>query len=165
MKTKASRPKMIQTYRFASLKVMLLLCLVGLFTGCLKSLKPFYQLDQLVDSTPYYGVYERNGAWWVFLPFIGTNAHSEIDDGIIGASDLSLSIDISENSTEFDTAYKKLSLFTIMEDSLKAIQFYNTYLNQFNEPINEEIDEKENSSEFDEETFYITAPILHPMNY
>lgn len=114
------------------LAILSLVAAAVLLTGCLKSLNPFYTAEQLVDSTPYHGVWESSGnSYWVFMPMSVMDKKEtsfDISDGIENTlnakSDANLKVDGKVTSYRNTTEEEGFSITlsgTVGIDSLDVL--------------------------------------------
>lgn len=146
-----------QNYLFRRISIIGLLALTVLITGCLKSLNPFYTFEDVIDAKAYSGVYKQGDSYWVFFPFNFEDFSIDLNDDRVNVGEPGVRSDAGLYELEFynskkanesiDTvgmtkeeiksirehAYQefqsnKLAVFAIIEDSLMAVNFYESYL-------------------------------------
>jgi hypothetical protein len=103
-----------------------LVVLITVLSGCLKSLNPFYKADQLVDPTPYVGVWKTsNETYWVFMRADNLDEAKESDfsdelSNILTEKNPNSSIKVNSKVKAYKTDTKKDDFSLTLSDSVNA---------------------------------------------
>lgn len=159
-----------------------LVVLLTVLSGCLKSLNPFYTFEDVIDAKKYSGVYKQGDSYWVFFPFNYEDFSINLNDDRVNVDEPGVRSDAGLYEFEFNNSKKayenidtvgmskveiesirehayqefqsnKLATFAIIEDSVTAVNFYQSYLAGLHG------DDSDLELEIDEEDidFYIAA--------
>lgn len=103
-----------------------LVVLITVLSGCLKSLNPFYKADQLVDPTPYVGVWKTsNDTYWVFVQADDLDEAKESDfsdelSNILTEKNPNSSIKVNSKVKAYKTDNKEDDFSLTLSDSVHA---------------------------------------------